>query len=126
MKKVSKAERFSSRVIDARNSISDSLHGSSTVGLKVGGTICLDHCAAEGQKISNNYFGRIHASLVTGHKWMNEQVDKPIGFFNFLPEELQRTSVLPSKDNANVNKRRFDDALENQFVKRRRKGEIAL
>ena len=43
-----------------------------------------------------------------------------------LPEELQKTVVLTSKLHANVNKRRFDDALENQFVKRRRKKVIAL
>ena len=36
------------------------------------------------------------------------------------------TAVLTSKENANVNKRIFDDALENHFVKRRRKEEISL
>ena len=43
-----------------------------------------------------------------------------------LTGELQRTDVLTSKENANANKRIFDYALENQFVKRRRKEEISL
>ena len=102
------------------------MHASSTVGLKVGGTIHLDHCAAEGQTRSNNDFGRRHASLVTGSKLNNEKVHKPIGVFHLIPYELQRTDVITSKENANINKRRFDDASENQFVKRRRKEEIAL
>ena len=42
-------------------------------------------------------------------------------FFHLLPEEIQRTAVLTLKDNANVNKRRFDGALENEFLKRWRK-----
>ena len=103
------------------NSISESLHASSTVGLKVGGTILLDHCAAEGKTISNYDFGQRHTLLVTGRKWKNKQVDKPIGVFHFLTEELQRTAVLTSKENVNVNKRRFEDALENQFANHRRK-----
>ena len=96
------------------------------MGLKVGSTIRLDHCAANGKTFSKSDFGRRNASLVTGRKWNNEQVDKPIGVFHLLPEDLQRTDVLTSKENANFNKRIFGDALENQFVKRRRKEEIAL
>ena len=64
--------------------------------------------------------------LVTVRKWDNEQVDKPVGVFYLLPEELQRNDFLTSKENANVNKSRFDKALENQFVKRRRKEDIIL
>ena len=96
------------------------------MGLKVRGTICIDHCTAEGQTSPNNDFGRRHASLFTVCKWKNEQIDKPIGFLNLLPEYLQRTAVLTSKNNANINKRRFDDASENQFLKRRRKEDISL
>ena len=97
MNKVSKTERVAYRCIDARNSISEILHASSTVGLKVGGTLRLDHCAAERQTRSKNDFGRRHASLVTGRKWKNWHIDKPIGYFHLLPEELQRTDVLTSK-----------------------------
>ena len=50
----------------------------------------------------------------------------PLVFLNLIPEELQRTAVLTSRDNANVNKRIFENALENKFVKCRRKEEIAL
>ena len=126
MKKLSKAERIAYWSIDASNRIYESLHASSTVVLKLRGTICLDHCAAERQNISNNDFGQKHPSIVTRRKWRNEQVDKPIEFFHLLPEELQRTAVLKSKDNSYVNKRRFGNALENQFVKRWRKEDIAL
>ena len=97
MKKVSKIERDSYWGIDASNSISKILHASSTVGLKFAGIICLDHCAAERQTSSNNDFGERHASLFTGCKWKNKQVDNPIGVFHLLPEDLQRTAVLTSK-----------------------------
>ena len=81
MEKVSKAERVASRGIDVSNRISERLHALSTVCIKVGVTISLDHCAAYRQNRSNNDFGPRHASLVTGRKWKNEQFDKPIGFF---------------------------------------------
>ena len=95
--KLFKTERVAYQGIDASNIISDILHASSAVGLKVGGTIRLDHCAAEGQTCSNNNIGQRHVSLVTGHKWKNEKVDKTIGVFNLIPEELQRTAVMTSK-----------------------------
>ena len=47
MEKVSKVERVAYRGTDASNQISESLHASITVGLKVRGTIRLDNCAAE-------------------------------------------------------------------------------
>ena len=112
MKKGSKTEWVEYRGIHASNIIYASLHAPSTVGLKVGGTICLDNCTAEGKNCLNIDFGRKHASIVTGRKWKNEKVDNPIGVFHLLPEELQRNTVITSKDNANINKRRFDDALE--------------
>ena len=71
MKKVSKAEIFASRGIDTSNSISNSLHASSTMGLKFVGDIRLDHCASKGQTCSKNDFGRRHALLVTGRKCKN-------------------------------------------------------
>ena len=86
MQKVSKAERLLYRGIDTINSISESLHASSTVGLKVGGAIRLDHCAADGQTCSNNAFGQKHASLVTRRKWTNDKVDNLIAFSHLLPE----------------------------------------
>ena len=62
----------------------------------------------EGQTRSNNDFGQRHPSLVIGSKWKTERVDNPIKVFHLLQEELQRTAVLTSKYNADVNKRRFD------------------
>ena len=84
MKKLSNAKRVAPRGIDASNSISESLHASSTVGLKVGGNIRLDHCAAEGQTRPKNDFGSRHALLVTGCKGKNGLVDKPIWFLILL------------------------------------------
>ena len=54
MNKVSKAESFSYWGIYVINSISKSLHASSTVGIKVGDTIHHDHCAANGKNHSKN------------------------------------------------------------------------
>ena len=56
----------------AHNSISESNHASSTAGLKVGGTIRLDHSCGEGQTRANNDFGRGHLALVTGKKKKSE------------------------------------------------------
>jgi len=68
------------RGVDATNSISESLHASSTHGLKIGGTIRLDHCAAEGQIRANNDFGRQHLSLVGGRA-SKVDADKELGTF---------------------------------------------
>ena len=64
--------------------------------------------------------------LLSGVNGRMSRLIRPLGFFIFFQEELQRTVVLTSKENANVNKRRFGGALENHFVKRRRKEEITL
>ena len=55
--KVKRAEWLAGHGIDTSNSISESLHASSTRGLKLGSTIRLDHCAAEGQMRANDDFG---------------------------------------------------------------------
>ena len=53
---VSGQERIAGHGIDATNNISESLHAPSTHGLKIGGTIRLDHCTAEGQTRANKNF----------------------------------------------------------------------
>ena len=126
MARVTLAERVAGRGIDATNSISESLHASSTHGLKVGSTIRLDHCAAEGQTRANNDFGRQHLSLVSGRQAGNNVNDKPMGTFHLLPPELQKTAIMASKENAKSNRKNFDEALERQFKKRRMKEEIML
>ena len=88
MARVTMAERVAGRGIDATNSISESLHASSTHGLKVGSTIRLDHCAAEGQTWANNDFGCQHLSLVSGCQARNEMNNKPMRTFHLLPPEL--------------------------------------
>ena len=47
--RVDEAERIAGHSIDATNSISESIHAASKHDLKLGGTIHLDYCAAEGQ-----------------------------------------------------------------------------
>ena len=69
--KVLNTERVASWGIDASNSISKIFYASSTLGIKVGGTIGLDHCVARGKTCSNNDFGQIHALLLNGRKWRN-------------------------------------------------------
>jgi hypothetical protein len=57
---VSDEDKLASQGKDATTSISESVHASSTVGLGIAGTICLDHVTAEGQTRSNNDFGCGH------------------------------------------------------------------
>ena len=57
---VTDEDKVASQGKDATTSISESVHASSTVGLGITGTICLDHVTAEGQTRSNNDFGRGH------------------------------------------------------------------
>ena len=92
----------------------------------MGTTIRLDHCADEGQTCANNDFGRQHLSLVNGQSSKKDIVEKPMGTFHLLPPELQRTAIIASKENARLNRRRFDEALEREFAKRRMKEEISL
>ena len=95
-------------------------------GLKLGSTIWLDHCAVEGKTRANNDFGQGHTQLVLGRKsTKHERVDTTIGTCHLLPQELQRTAMIASSENAKHNRCRFDVALQNQFDKRRRKEEIA-
>ena len=126
MARVTMAERVAGRGIDATNSISESLLASSTHGIKVGSTIWLDHCAAEGQTRANNDFGRQYLSLVSGRQVGNEMNDKPMGTFHLLPPELQKTAIMASKEHAKSNRKNFDAALEKQFKKRRMEEEIML
>ena len=91
---VSREERIAGRGIDATNSISESLHASSTHSLKMGTTIRFDHCAAEGQTRANNDFGCQHLSLVNGQSSKKDIVKKPMGKFHLLPPELQRSAII--------------------------------
>ena len=110
MGKVSDKERLISVGLDATNSISESLHASTTHGLKMYGTIRMDHSAAEGQSRSNNDFGR----------------GTEIGYFHTKPYELQRTAIIASKEKAASNRRSFDVAVARQFQLRREGEELAL
>ncbi len=60
---ISKEDRKTSLGMDASTSISESVHATLTVGLKVTGTIHLDNVTAERQTQANK---RGHEALVTG------------------------------------------------------------
>jgi hypothetical protein len=52
--------------VSASNSVSEAYHKLPTVGLKLSGTVHLDHICAEGQTRHNNDFGHGHKALVQG------------------------------------------------------------
>ncbi len=69
---VSEEDRKATFGMDASTSISESVRATSTVELKIAGTIRLDHITAEGQTRANNDFGRGHESFVTGRRSSNQ------------------------------------------------------
>ena len=83
-KKVSKAERVSSQGIDSSNRISKSLHASSTVGLKVGGIIHLNHCAAEVKLVQTMTFDGDTPRLLPGVNGRMIRLIIPLGFCIFF------------------------------------------
>jgi hypothetical protein len=112
----------------ANNSVSESNHASSTQGLKTSGTIRIDHSAGEGQSRYNNDFGRGHQALITGKQSKSGPVEKAdlIGSFHNLPGDLQESLIQFSRENAVKTRKAFDDALEKQRAKARRKEEIRM
>jgi hypothetical protein len=110
----------------ASNSMLEANHASSTVGLKLSGTIRLDHVCAEGQTRHNNDFGRGHEVLVQGRGSRQKSVDRNLGTFTNLCEEHQRSIIQAAVENAQATRRRFDDALERYAVVRREKEELAM
>ena len=79
---VSDEDKLASQGKDATTSILESVHASSTVGLGIAGTICLDHVTAEGQTHSNNNFGRGHERLVRGSNKSEDVNDRVFGTFH--------------------------------------------
>ena len=96
----------------ASNSVSEANHASSTVGLKLSGTICLDHVCAEGQTRHNNSFGRGHEVLVTrAGSYQNKSTHDNIGTYIIFCEEHQCSIIQAALENAHATRRRYDDAL---------------
>ena len=124
--KISIIERQANMGKDASNSISESLHASSTVGLRTCGTARLDHMAAEGQSRANNDFGRGHQALVTGRRAKSGVIVKEIGEFHKLPQELQKSIIQAGKESAGSWRKKFDEALFRQKEASRRKEQIKL
>ena len=112
--------------VSASNSVSEANHASSTVRLKLSGTIRLDHVCAEGQIRHNNDFGCGHEVLVRGRGSCQKSVDRNLGTFTNLCEEHQRSIIQAAVENAQATRRRFDDALERYAVVRREKEELAM
>jgi len=107
--------------VDASNSVSESLHLSSMLGIEHYGTICIDHSAAEGQTRSNNDFGRGHRDLVTGKRTKNKVGYITIGSFHELPPELKESLIQWAREYARRNKQDFDLWLNRQKALRRKK-----
>ena len=110
----------------ASNSVSEANHASSTVGLKLSGTIRLDHVCAEGQTRHNNDFGRGHEVLVKAGSHQNGNVNGIIGTYTTLCEEHQHSIIQAALENAHATHRRFDDALVHYAEGRQEKEELAM
>ena len=112
--------------VSASNSVSEANHASSTVGLKLSGTVRLDHVCAEGQTRHNNDFGRGHKVLVKAGSRQNGNVNGNIGTYTTLCEEHQRSIIQAALENAHAIRRRIDDALARYAEGRREKEELAM
>jgi hypothetical protein len=110
----------------ASNSVSDANHASSTVGLMLSGTICLEHVCAEGQTRHNNDFGGGHELLVRGRGSSQKSIDGELGTYTNLCDEHQRSIIQAVLKNALAMQRRFDDALPRCAEGRREKEELAM
>jgi hypothetical protein len=91
---VSDEDKLASQDKDATTSISESVHASSTVGVGIAGTICLNHVTAEGQTRSNSNFCRGHEQLVRRLDKSEDMNDRVFGTFHQLPEEFQRLLIV--------------------------------
>ena len=101
-------------------------HASSTVGLKLSGTIRLDHVCAEGQTRHNNDFGCGHEVLVIAGSRQNGSVNGNLGTYTTLCEEHQCSIIQAALENAHAIRRRFDNALACYAEGQREKEELAM
>ena len=89
--------------LSASNSVSEANHASSTMGLKLSGTICLDHVCAEGETRPTNDFGRGHEVLVMrAGSYQNKSTDGNIGTYITLCEEHQHSIIQAALENAHA------------------------
>jgi hypothetical protein len=95
--------------VSASNSVLEANHAPSTVGLKLSGTIHLDHVCAEGQTRHNNNFGRGHEVLVKAGSCQNNSANGNIGTYTTLCEEHQHSIIQAALENVHATRRRFDD-----------------
>ena len=95
--------------IEATNNASERLHGASTGFLQVFGTISILHLEAGGQAAVNNDSGRAHKLLVSGKKSNPEKAEEgsayQMGSKFQLPNELQQSLLIHSKEYAPVHKK---------------------
>ncbi len=96
------------------------------MGLKLSGTICLDHVCAEGQTRHNNDFGCGHKALVRGKGSNKKSSNRIMGTYHNLSEEHKCSIIQAALDNAHATRKRFDEALTRQAEERRKKEESAM
>ena len=108
--------------VSASNSVLEANHALSTVGLKLSGTIRLDHVCAEGQTRHNNDFGCGHEVLVRGRGSRQNSKDGNLGTYTTFCQEHQRSIIQAVLEDAKATRRRFDVALERYAIGRREKG----
>ena len=102
MKKVSAEERRAGLAISSSNSVSESLHGSSTDLLQVFGTISTQHASVMGQSQTNNKHNGDHNNLVTGQN-SKKTIDSNKGAYsegmvtNLCPEICQSLTAASRK-----------------------------
>jgi hypothetical protein len=113
--------------VSASNSVSVANHASSTaVGLKLSGTICLDHVCAGGQTRHNNDFRHGHECYIRGKGYSQKSIDGELGTYANLCEEHQRSVIQAGLENAMATQKRFDDALLQYAEGQREKEELAM
>jgi hypothetical protein len=112
--------------VSASNSVSEANHASSTVGLKLSGTIRLEHVCADGQNRYNNKFGHGHEFLVRGRGSSQKSNDGELGTYANHCDEHHRSIIQAALENALATQKRFDDALPQYAEGQREKEELAM
>jgi hypothetical protein len=90
----------------ASNSVSEANHAYSTVGLKLSGTIHLNHVCAEGQTMHNNDFGCDHEVLVRGKGSSGKSLIRNLGTYHNLCNELKSLIIQAAQENDNATQKK--------------------
>jgi hypothetical protein len=112
--------------VSASNSVLEANYASSTVYLKLSGTIRLDHVCAEGQTWHNNDFGHSHECYIRCGGYSQKSIDGELGTYTNICEEHQHFIIQAVMENALAMQKRFDDALSQYAEGQREKEELAM